>query len=513
MVNTRRRWLFVPNPIDESRRPDILDELRGASMEVIKGKGGTVFGPAYHIVSLIRMLLADTRDTVPCSAVLDGEYGISECSLGVRSGSGMPVSMISSNGISMLGKMQEWHRPGHLSGISAARWCHKIMPAQVMRSSETLTVPRTYGESGALTIAINQVEYSNTPEGPIIHVFGRDPGGLAHRIDVTGFLPYFYVPEEQVGQAYPPQVTIEPDTIYRSIRGEKLKRLYTVRPGDVREVRERYRDFEADIPFATRFMIDCGLTGAVSVPATTVDYHALVPAEVDAPARVCMIDIECEDERGFPDTQRDAIICITCHDSFDNDYTTFLFGGGTMPAEISKKESAGGLVNGCFRKGTHTICTYADEVSMLKAFGAYIAERDPDILSGWNFVEFDMPYIMGRMEKLGLSPVMLARLPGMTERNALRGRALFDLLTGDKKMHSTLKESYRLDAVAGEEVGERKVRYTGTVSDLWKKQPALLVEYNYKDVETLCCDQQEGQYRRILPRRSPATSAAPWTRR
>ncbi|MGA9086524.1 MAG: DNA polymerase, partial [Methanoregula sp.] len=83
-----------------------------------------------------------------------------------------------------------------------------------MRSSETLTVPRTYGESGALTIAINQVEYSNTPEGPIIHVFGRDPGGLAHRIDVTGFLPYFYVPEEQVGQAYPAQVTIEPDTIY-----------------------------------------------------------------------------------------------------------------------------------------------------------------------------------------------------------------------------------------------------------------------------------------------------------
>jgi len=29
------------------------------------------------------MLLADTQDTVPCSAVLDGEYGISGCSLGV----------------------------------------------------------------------------------------------------------------------------------------------------------------------------------------------------------------------------------------------------------------------------------------------------------------------------------------------------------------------------------------------------------------------------------------------
>ncbi|MFZ1128281.1 malate dehydrogenase [Methanoregula sp.] len=73
----------LPRPVADNRRKEILHELKGASMEVIKGKGGTVFGPAYHIVSLIRMLLADMRDTVPCSAVLDGEYGISECSLGV----------------------------------------------------------------------------------------------------------------------------------------------------------------------------------------------------------------------------------------------------------------------------------------------------------------------------------------------------------------------------------------------------------------------------------------------
>jgi DNA polymerase I len=122
---------------------------------------------------------------------------------------------------------------------------------------------------------------------------------------------------------------------------------------------------------------------------------------------------------------------------------------------------------------------------MLRAFVAYIIARDPDVLSGWNFVDFDMPYITGRMERLGLRSDSLARIPGMTERNALRGRALFDLLTAYKKMHSTLKESYRLDAIAMEELGQQKVRYTGTISDLWKKQPALLVEYNFKDVE-LC---------------------------
>ncbi|WP_424024927.1 DNA-directed DNA polymerase [Methanoregula sp.] len=360
------------------------------------------------------------------------------------------------------------------------------MASQSARSETCMNAPCTLDTFSGFRIAINQVEYSNSPDGPVIHVFGRDAQAKAVRLDVTGFRPYFYVPADQAESTpLPPQVTLETGTTYCSIRGESLRRLYTQRPGDVRDVRERYRHFEADIPFATRFMIDTGLTGGISAPQETVDYHEIAPAEVDAPARTCIIDIECEDERGFPDPQRDAIICITAFDSFDEDYTTFLLVGGGLPNEIAQKEQEGGLKNGCFRKGTHTICTYADEIAMLRALASYLLARDPDVLSGWNFVEFDMPYITGRMERLGLRPDSLARIPGQTERNALRGRALFDLLTAYKKMHSGLKESYRLDAVAMEELGEQKVRYTGTISDLWKKEPALLVEYNFKDVE-LC---------------------------
>jgi len=69
----------IPIPV----REEILMELRGASMDVIKGKGGTVFGPALHIVNLVRMVLSDARELVICSSVLEGEYGISGCSLGV----------------------------------------------------------------------------------------------------------------------------------------------------------------------------------------------------------------------------------------------------------------------------------------------------------------------------------------------------------------------------------------------------------------------------------------------
>lgn len=69
--------------VDGPVRDDILAELRGASMAVIRGKGGTVFGPALHMTDLIRMVLTDSRETTICSCILDGEYGLCGCSLGV----------------------------------------------------------------------------------------------------------------------------------------------------------------------------------------------------------------------------------------------------------------------------------------------------------------------------------------------------------------------------------------------------------------------------------------------
>ena len=77
--------LFHPlrDPVDTATRDKILASLRGASMEIIRGKGGTIFGPAWHISRLVKAILGNGGDPVPCSCVLDGEYGISGCSLGV----------------------------------------------------------------------------------------------------------------------------------------------------------------------------------------------------------------------------------------------------------------------------------------------------------------------------------------------------------------------------------------------------------------------------------------------
>jgi DNA polymerase I len=340
---------------------------------------------------------------------------------------------------------------------------------------EKRTVARTLADFSGIRIAINQVEYTNSPRGPVIHIFGRDLNGSAVHLEVTGFRPYFYAPEGEVARVpLPAGVEPEAEKSYRSIRGDPLTRLYTPRPTDVREYRERFsRHHEADIPFATRFLIDNGLTGGVEAPALQADYHSLRPAEVNAPARVCILDIECEDERGFPEPARDRIIAITCWDSFQDDYTSFL---------LAPESGAPGLPP---RDGKTAIGLYRDEREMLRALARYLKERDPDIISGWNLLEFDIPYITGRMEHLGVNPGCLARLEEPTERTALRGRALFDLLDAYKKMHGSQRESYRLDAVAAEEVGETKIRFTGTLSSLWREDPGRLVDYNRRDVE-LC---------------------------
>jgi DNA polymerase I len=360
------------------------------------------------------------------------------------------------------------------------------MSEQVLESR--MSVPATLEDFGKIRVGIHQVEYGNVgADTPVVYIFGRDASGKAIQVRVTGFRPYFYAPADLVnGRSLPQEIVgIEENTTYRSIRGDPLRRLYTQRPGDVRAVRDDFKQhYEADIPFTTRFMIDCGLTAGVELPAGTVELpdgafeiecRELTPTEIKAPARTCIMDIECVDEEGFPEPERDPIICVTCWDSFDDDYTTLLWQPGG---------AAGDAPDLCVQE-RHRVIRYPDEVSMLKGLVDYVKERDPDILSGWNFVEFDIPYILKRMATLGLRAEDLARLPGQTERNAVRGRAVFDLLSAYRKMHQAQKESYRLDAIAGEELGVTKVRYSGTITDLWRSDPKRLVEYNYRDVE-LC---------------------------
>ncbi|MFC2175328.1 malate dehydrogenase, partial [archaeon] len=86
--------LMVPT---EPIPPNSLKELRAAGASVIEKKGATFYGPAVSINRMVYAIANDTQEVLPCSCVLDGEYGLSGLSIGVPASLGadgiIPVEM------------------------------------------------------------------------------------------------------------------------------------------------------------------------------------------------------------------------------------------------------------------------------------------------------------------------------------------------------------------------------------------------------------------------------------
>jgi len=364
-------------------------------------------------------------------------------------------------------------------------------------------------------IAVTQVNYTvagrGSEERPIVHVFGRTADREAVHARVHGFRPYFYAPADTVdpdalrgrdgitGWAE----TADGDEPYESIRGERLVKIFGRTPRDVGQVRDEFDHYEADILFPNRFLVDKDVTSGVRLPAREGEdgsldvHHAEVePAEVQAEPRLSVFDIEVDDRQGFPEDGEEEIICIASHDSYDDEYLLWLSDadeGVEPPSALDGYEP--------IREGDGPldadVRVFDTEEAMLAAFVDYLEETDPDIMSGWNFDDFDAPYLLDRLEVLDpgtdadLDPDRLSRVNEVWRSNwqgpNVKGRVVFDLLYAYRRTQFTELESYRLDAIGERELGVGKERYAGDIGDLWEEDPERLLEYNLRDVE-LCVE-------------------------
>ncbi|MEM1989622.1 MAG: malate dehydrogenase [Candidatus Bathyarchaeia archaeon] len=67
----------------DAEKSRIAEELRQSALAVISKKGATVYAPANNTVNMIEAILKDKREIYICSAILSGEYGLTELSIGV----------------------------------------------------------------------------------------------------------------------------------------------------------------------------------------------------------------------------------------------------------------------------------------------------------------------------------------------------------------------------------------------------------------------------------------------
>ncbi|WP_253736523.1 malate dehydrogenase [Halohasta salina] len=64
-------------------REEILGDLQESAMDVIERKGATEWGPATGVAHTVEAIVEDTGEVLPCSVVLDGEFGHSDTGFGV----------------------------------------------------------------------------------------------------------------------------------------------------------------------------------------------------------------------------------------------------------------------------------------------------------------------------------------------------------------------------------------------------------------------------------------------
>lgn len=139
----------------------------------------------------------------------------------------------------------------------------------------------------------------------------------------------------------------------------------------------------------------------------------------------------------------------------------------------------------------------ADEAALLRSFvDMWNSPRySPDVVTGWNVDFFDIPYLINRITRvLGdswakkLSPwgylqeKKIEIMGNETQIYIPVGITILDYLQLYKKFAYTQQESYKLDHIAQEELGEKKLEFDGTLAELEVGDYQKYVEYNIHDV-------------------------------
>ena len=209
--------------------------------------------------------------------------------------------------------------------------------------------------------------------------------------------------------------------------------------------------------------------------------------------KVFTIDIETATENGFPDIRaaNEEVLLITVKELATKRIITF-----GSKSYVNPREDV-----------IYVNCK--DEHNLLTQFLEFWTKSYPDVITGWNTDFFDMPYLIRRIEReLGdgesnkMSPWGYVNerktfIKGNEEIHYdIVGIAQLDYLELYKKYTYSKQESYRLDYIAEQELGDKKKVNPGdSFKDFYTNHWQQFVDYNIHDVELV--DKLEDKMRLI----------------
>lgn len=313
---------------------------------------------------------------------------------------------------------------------------------------------------------------------PEIHLHGVLESGEPCLIADDRVRPFFFVRAADRGrvESLAPSATLE-ETDRRTFSGEPVVRVTTALPSEVPPLRQRLeaagaRCFEADVRFAYRYLIDRGLRGSFLVDGHRERHGTtgwvyrnprLQPCQWVPRLKVLSIDIETS-------PAADRIYALALHTA---DFRRVLL---VSDRPVDHAESL------------------PSERALIRRFLGYLGALDPDVITGWNVVDFDLA-VLARIARQHGVRFCIGRTEDEFEhrreasfafesRAVVYGRLVLDGIALMRGAFLRLPD-YRLETAAREFLGRGKLlagpHRAHEIDRLYREDPQALVAYNLED--------------------------------
>ena len=262
-------------------------------------------------------------------------------------------------------------------------------------------------------------------------------------------------------------------TKYKTLDGESVE---PVKPGTVRDCREFYKKYDGVDGFKifgnNRYIFQY-LSDKYPQDEVKFDISQI---------NLVTMDIEVKAEQGFPDPEScsEEMLTISLQDYATKKITTW----GRKPY-VPTQDNV-------------TYYHFSDEIEMLNSFLYHWSKNPPDVITGWNVRLYDIPYLCGRISRImGDKKCKLLSPWGLVSQDEIyisgrrynvydiAGMTTLDYLELYKKFTYKAQESYRLDYIAGVELGQKKLDHSefDTFKEFYSGNWKKFVDYNIIDVE------------------------------
>jgi DNA polymerase-2 len=346
---------------------------------------------------------------------------------------------------------------------------------------------------------ILQPTYRIERDRPVVHLWGKLESGETFLVRDDRQRPHFFILRRDEARARELGAAAILPTPRRDLQEQELLRVEVAKPSDTPALRDRLiaagvACLEADVRFAMRYLIDRQIKGALRIhgepragdhagPAGVLvfDNPEVEPAIARPRLTVLSIDIET-------DPRSNRLLSIA------------LAGPGLAEVMLWDRGAAGaGGGSSAPVEGPAGSRLYAAESDLVRAFVRRLREIDPDVITGWNVIGFDLAFLAARAEAHGI-PFEIGRGPGAMvlssnrdrssegsyDQAAIPGRVVLD---GMRLLRGAFirMESYSLDFVSRKVLGEGKtISGRDRVAEIlrtFREDREAFVRYNLRDAQ------------------------------